>query len=154
MSGDAAAFLKAHNDKRRIVSPPATNMKEMVRKVAGNYTKYVQILYLMSDRAIYQNFPLRSWEQTIACYLLGPTVKRVLFPGSNISACSISRVQQLSMVYFPGLKVQFPGSNNSACSISRFQQMKGALFPRVQHFNEFYFPGLTDQHILLVFPRV
>lgn len=32
LSGDAAAFLKAHNDKRRIVSPTATDMKEMVRK--------------------------------------------------------------------------------------------------------------------------
>ncbi|XP_055997126.1 CRISP/Allergen/PR-1-like [Ostrea edulis] len=44
LSGDAAAFLKAHNDKRRIVSPPATNMKEMtwsteLEAIARNYAK-------------------------------------------------------------------------------------------------------------------
>ncbi|XP_055997127.1 cysteine-rich secretory protein LCCL domain-containing 2-like [Ostrea edulis] len=44
LSGDAAAFLKAHNDKRRIVSPTATDMKEMqwsteLERIARNYAK-------------------------------------------------------------------------------------------------------------------
>lgn len=31
LSTEAAEFLRVHNEKRRIVSPKATNMREMVR---------------------------------------------------------------------------------------------------------------------------